>query len=78
MSEGPAPASKPLGFWSSWSLTVGIMIGSGIFLLPAVLAPYGLISFAGWVLTGTGYLCSLWWWYSSRLCWRWPDHDLAL
>lgn len=57
MSEGPAPASKPLGFWSSWSLTVGIMIGSGIFLLPAVLAPYGLISFAGWVLTGTGSIC---------------------
>ncbi len=33
------------------------MIGSGIFLLPSVLAPYGLISFGGWALTGTGSIC---------------------
>ena len=46
--------SKPLGFWSCWSLTVGIMIGSGVFLLPSVLAPYGTLSFAGWLLTGGG------------------------
>lgn len=45
---------KPIGFWACWSLTVGIMIGSGIFLLPAVLAPYGMLSFAGWLITGTG------------------------
>ena len=51
MSEA---TDKPLGFWSCWSLTVGCMIGSGIFMLPAVLAPYGLISFGGWVLTGAG------------------------
>lgn len=57
MSETSAPTRKLLGFWSSWSLTVGVMIGSGIFLLPAVLAPYGLISFAGWLLTGTGSIC---------------------
>ncbi|MGD9965001.1 MAG: amino acid permease [Hyphomonadaceae bacterium] len=47
-------ADKPLGFWSCWSLTVGCMIGSGIFLLPTVLAPFGTISFAGWLLTGAG------------------------
>ena len=46
--------SKPLGFWSCWSLTVGIMIGSGVFLLPSVLAPYGTLSFVGWLLTGGG------------------------
>ncbi|MEO1406381.1 MAG: amino acid permease [Pseudomonadota bacterium] len=57
MSPVPAPLAKPLGFWSCWSLTVGIMIGSGIFLLPSVLAPYGLMSFAGWALTGTGSIC---------------------
>ena len=49
--------SKPLGFWTCWSLTVGIMIGSGIFLLPALLAPYGLMSFAGWSLTAGGSIC---------------------
>ena len=46
--------NKPLGFWSCWSLTVGCMIGSGIFLLPSVLAPYGLISFGGWIVTAAG------------------------
>src|SRR5262245_51535700 len=46
--------TKPLGFWSCWSLTVGVMIGSGIFLLPTTLAPFGLISFGGWLLTGAG------------------------
>jgi APA family basic amino acid/polyamine antiporter len=45
---------KPLGFWSCWSLTVGCMIGSGVFLLPSVLAPYGLLSFGGWLITGAG------------------------
>ena len=48
---------KPVGFWTCWSLTVGIMIGSGIFLLPAVLAPYGMLSFAGWALTAAGSMC---------------------
>ncbi len=30
------------------------MIGSGIFLLPAVLAPFGWISLLGWLLTSAG------------------------
>lgn len=30
------------------------MIGSGIFLLPAVLAPFGRLSFGGWAVTTTG------------------------
>lgn len=47
-------ASKPLGFWSCWSLTVGCMIGSGVFMLPALLAPYGMLSFGGWIIAGTG------------------------
>lgn len=54
MTEAPAPQNKPLGFWSCWALTVGTMIGSGIFMLPAVLAPYGLLSFSGWLLAGGG------------------------
>jgi APA family basic amino acid/polyamine antiporter len=47
-------AAKPLGFWSCWSLVVGCMIGSGIFMLPTLLAPYGLLSFGGWVIAGGG------------------------
>ncbi|MBI1187842.1 MAG: amino acid permease, partial [Alphaproteobacteria bacterium] len=48
------PPRKRLGFWACWSLTVGVMIGSGVFTLPAVLAPYGLLSFAAWAITGLG------------------------
>lgn len=47
-------AGKPLGFWSCWSLTVGCMIGSGVFMLPTLLAPYGLLSFGGWIIAGGG------------------------
>ena len=46
--------TKPLGFWSCWSLVVGCMIGSGVFMLPTLLAPYGLLSFGGWIVAGTG------------------------
>ncbi len=32
------------------------MIGSGIFMLPTLLAPYGLLSFGGWIIAGAGSL----------------------
>ena len=35
-------------------MSVGVMIGSGVFLLPSVLAPFGSISFLGWLLTSVG------------------------
>lgn len=47
---------RAFGFWQSWALVVGTMIGSGIFLLPSVLAPYGSLSIIGWVLTAAGTL----------------------
>jgi APA family basic amino acid/polyamine antiporter len=43
-----------LGFWSCWALAVGTMIGSGILLVPASLAPYGLLSLGGWVISSAG------------------------
>lgn len=48
MSKTP---EKALGFWTVWSLIAGIMIGSGIFFLPADMAKLGMISFAGWIFT---------------------------
>ncbi len=48
------PAAKVIGFWQCWAFSVGTMIGSGIFMMPAVLAPYGGLSFGGWLLTATG------------------------
>ena len=49
--EGP---EKPLGLWSAIALVVGSMIGSGVFLLPASLAPYGAASLIGWGITLCG------------------------
>ena len=52
-----APAGKrPLGFWSATALVVGSMIGSGTFLLPSALAPYGAASLVGWAITLCGAL----------------------
>ena len=48
--------AKQLGFWMCLALVIGNMIGSGVFLLPASLAPYGLNSVMGWVLTAIGSL----------------------
>ena len=36
------------------SLVIGNMVGSGVFLLPASLAPYGGISLVGWLVTTAG------------------------
>src|SRR4026209_526329 len=56
MSEPEKPAAPPrqLGFWMCLALVVGNMIGSGVFLLPASLAPYGLNSIVGWIFTASG------------------------
>ncbi len=50
----PDPADKPLGFWMCSSLIVGNVIGIGIFMLPASLAPYGLNAFMGWCIVVFG------------------------
>ena len=54
--EGPA-AKSGLGLLACTSLVVGNMIGSGIFLLPSSLAPYGGISILGWAFTTLGAVC---------------------
>ena len=38
------------------ALVMGNMIGSGIFLLPSSLAPYGGLSLAGWIVSAVGAL----------------------
>jgi APA family basic amino acid/polyamine antiporter len=50
------PTPKQLGLLMCTALVVGNMIGSGVFLLPATLAPYGWNSIFGWVLTIAGGL----------------------
>jgi basic amino acid/polyamine antiporter, APA family len=51
------PASLPrraLGFWPALALVVGNLIGSGIYLLPATLAPLGANALIGWGVTILG------------------------
>ena len=46
---------KPvMGFWRTWGLSIGMMVGSGVFLLPTVLAPYGKYALYSWIITGGG------------------------
>ena len=45
---------RVIGFWRGWSIAVGCAIGSGIFMMPTILAPYGLLGFGGWLVAGAG------------------------
>jgi APA family basic amino acid/polyamine antiporter len=56
-SESGSEGGRQLGFWMCLALVVGNMIGSGIFLLPANLAPLGLNAIWGWLLTIGGAMC---------------------
>lgn len=47
-------ADKELGFWMSTALVVGNVIGMGMFMLPASLAPYGYNALFGWAITIAG------------------------
>lgn len=49
-----AEQQRSLGFWRTWALSAGYMIGSGIFLMPTVLAPFGLLGLSSWLVTGAG------------------------
>lgn len=64
-------AARPLGLWSATALVVGSMVGSGVFLLPASLAPYGGISLVGWAITLAGALALAL--TFARLAMRWPQ-----
>lgn len=52
------PYTRPaMGLWMALALVMGSMIGSGVFLLPASLAPLGWNSVFGWIVTISGTLC---------------------
>src|SRR5215813_8995092 len=55
MNATAKDTSNLLGFWMCTALVAGNMIGSGIFLLPASLAPYGLANAtSAWLFTASG------------------------
>jgi len=43
-----------MGFWTCSALVIGNMVGSGVFLLPASLTPYGGLSLIGWLVSSAG------------------------
>lgn len=49
-----AKCSNKIGFWAVYSIVTGSQIGSGIFTLPACLAPYGFFGLIGCVLASLG------------------------
>ena len=49
-------SGKEIGFWRGWSIAVGCAIGSGVFMMPTLLAPYGMLGLAGWLTAGAGSL----------------------
>lgn len=56
-SDQSAKSAAPaLGLVACTALVVGNMIGSGVFLLPASLAPFGPMAMVGWVVTSMGAL----------------------
>jgi APA family basic amino acid/polyamine antiporter len=53
----PEPASRMLGKWMSAAMVVGTMVGSGIYLLPTTLAPFGPNLVVAFIVTGLGTMC---------------------
>lgn len=53
----PATPKRAFGFWICLALVIGNMIGSGFFLMPATLAPFGWSGALGWLVTTAGTLC---------------------
>src|SRR3546814_17938744 len=54
--SGSERPGRKLGLSMGIALVMGNMIGSGVFLLPASLAPFGWNGVAGWAITIAGEL----------------------
>src|SRR5690242_15340388 len=54
--EAAPPRRGGLGMWAVTSLVVGNVIGSSIFLLPSLLAPFGGLAIVSWLITSAGAL----------------------
>ena len=50
-------SEQGLGFWGATALVVGNIIGSSIFMLPALLAPYGANALIAWAVSLAGAAC---------------------
>ena len=69
----PADSTRVLGLTMCTALVVGNMVGMGIFMLPASLAPYGLNAIPAWLITTTGSIFIAW--VFAGLARSFPDDD---
>ena len=57
-SETGSPVTKrSLGVAACTAIVIGNMVGSGFYLSPALLAPYGNLAILTWVIMGAGAIC---------------------
>jgi arginine:agmatine antiporter len=56
MTGTPSPV-KSLGVAACTAIVVGNMVGSGFYLSPSALAPYGVLAILFWVIMGAGAIC---------------------
>ncbi|HEX2842712.1 amino acid permease [Hyphomicrobium sp.] len=56
MSTGPGKG-KSLGVAACTAIVVGNMVGSGFYLSPAAVAPYGNLAVLAWIVMGAGAIC---------------------
>jgi APA family basic amino acid/polyamine antiporter len=68
-----ADSTRALGLTMCTALVVGNMIGAGIFMLPASLAPYGMNAVPAWLITTVG--CVFVAWVFAGFARTFPDDD---
>jgi arginine:agmatine antiporter len=49
--------TKSLGLAACTAIVVGNMVGSGFYLSPSAVAPYGLLAILAWIVMGVGAVC---------------------
>ena len=55
--ENGQVTSKSLGLSACTAIVIGNMVGSGFYLSPAAMAPYGNLAILAWVVMGAGAIC---------------------
>ncbi|HXV81009.1 MAG TPA: amino acid permease [Candidatus Binatia bacterium] len=56
-TENGAPAKASLGIAACTAIVVGNMVGSGFYLSPAAVAPFGNLAIIAWIVMGAGAVC---------------------
>src|SRR6516162_6006146 len=55
--SAPATGGKSLGVAACTAIVVGNMVGSGFYLSPTAVAPYGNLAIVAWAVMGCGAIC---------------------